>query len=368
MTRGQLEQIIFEELEAYFSNMNITETEEFLSLAENDLFEKAKEKKKRPKYTSVGTVPTIKGRTMTPAQVDTRKSLGRTLLRAVQWGTIETNPVKKALVNHAKSKGYEISDSPADQKKMYSFIWATASNHAIEGTPLPKYVVRAAEGPFKKTGGLGQRKNVNVKQDKETGAVTKARGAKKEKERAKERGRPSSVLPKSTPIEVPIDTTPSRRYSLGPRGGKGSYKYIDPVARVAKIRKADAERRAKAAAGSPSAPKSNKPKKATPTASTNKPQPKITAAKSSKPKKAKFAASTRKKRPKITAGKVKKLKETVYRIHSLLQEMATKNKAAALTEATTMYTALSSASHTTHSREFLKEFLQEMITKYGDQS
>ena len=119
MKRGQLEQIIQEELE--------------LALQE--------------KYTSAGTVPRIHKRKMTPTQIKKRESIGKKILAAIKTGG-DKNPLRRAFKRWAQDNDHPINS----EDKMNSYAWAMASDFAIGNKPFPpKFTKKKKISKGKKT-------------------------------------------------------------------------------------------------------------------------------------------------------------------------------------------------------------------------
>jgi hypothetical protein len=108
MKRSELEEIIREEIEKYLQENSV-------SLEE--------------KYDSDGTVPRVHNRTMTPAQIKKRESIGKKILKAISNGDDKKNPLRRAFIRWAAKNDKPITS----EKTMNSYAWAMASDYAIKG-------------------------------------------------------------------------------------------------------------------------------------------------------------------------------------------------------------------------------------------
>jgi hypothetical protein len=194
MKRHELEEIIMEELESMLSEI----------MAENFIMESLtaideKKKQGRTKYTSSGTVPSIRGRKMSPGQVEARKGLGRTILKAVNWGNQDTNPVKRGFYKWAQQNDRPIKSD----KDLYSFVWAMASDYAIKGDPLPAVITRAASGPMSTRGSMNLKKGPDRKKV--------AAKLKKKKEKARLAPKKAAEKGMEKKIKTPSTAKKSRK-------------------------------------------------------------------------------------------------------------------------------------------------------------
>jgi hypothetical protein len=115
MKRSELEEIIREEINSY-----LAEREKRAAVGKN----------KDGKYTSAGTVPAIRNRTMSPAQIARRKTLGSKLLNMWRRGGKKGDKIRQAVKTHAANNEISID---GDRKKAYSIIWAIASDRVLSG-------------------------------------------------------------------------------------------------------------------------------------------------------------------------------------------------------------------------------------------
>lgn len=139
MRRKELEEIIFEELQAALRELD--EATFIMEKKPRDPRarpgQKFKPDSKTQVYTSRGTVPNNRGRKMTGPEIAKRKEIGKkiinTLRRGTEGGSAKNNSpgtkLKRALQRHAKKHGW----NPNDLKTIYSFAWAMATDYALTG-------------------------------------------------------------------------------------------------------------------------------------------------------------------------------------------------------------------------------------------
>lgn len=89
---------------------------------------KAKSKKGGARFTSAGTIPPEKGRTLSRTQIQNREEIGKKMLNMFRRGGVEAKNFRNKIQGQLDSKGL-----PSDKKHQYSQIWATASGMAAKG-------------------------------------------------------------------------------------------------------------------------------------------------------------------------------------------------------------------------------------------
>lgn len=85
-------------------------------------------KKGGARFTSAGTIPTIRGRKLNTQKVSNREEIGKKMLNAFRRGSGVGSELRDKINTQLDSKGL-----PTDRKHQYSQIWANASDMAAKG-------------------------------------------------------------------------------------------------------------------------------------------------------------------------------------------------------------------------------------------